>query len=300
MYALLFPGQGSQTVGMVETLYKKYQHVKKLFDTANNILNFNLSDIIFNGPLEKLTLTQYAQPALVTASAAILRCYLEEQGKDISEVSSYVAGHSLGEYSALVAAKALTFEDAIQLVYTRGCAMQEVVPEGKGSMAAIIGLTIEDIEACLPNDNTCVVANDNSNGQVVISGLNDSMEAVIKSLKIKGAKRCIPLSVSAPFHSHLMQKAADIMQDALSKVVLKDPIIPVVCNVMAQPITKKEDVKECLVEQICGRVRWRESILTLESLGVDNFIEVGPGKVLTGLGKRIIQDVNHSVLELSA
>ena len=299
MHALLFPGQGSQTVGMVESLYKKHKHVKKLFDTANEILNFNLSDIVFKGPLEKLTLTQYVQPALVTASTAILMCYLEEQSKDISKICSYVAGHSLGEYSALIAAKALTFEDAIQLVYARGCAMQRAVPTGKGSMAAIIGLTIEDIEVCMPPDGTCVIANDNCNGQVVISGLNESMELVMAALKNKGAKRCIPLTVSAPFHSPLMQKAADVMENALSKVVIHDPVMPVVSNIGAQPITTKEEVKKCLVEQICGRVRWRESILTLESLGVGNFIEVGPEKVLTGLGKRIIKDANHSALELN-
>lgn len=299
MHALLFPGQGSQTVGMVENLYEKHSAVKKLFDTANKILNFDLSDTIFNGPLEKLTLTQYAQPALVTASTAILNCYLAEQEKDISEVCAYVAGHSLGEYSALVAAKALSFEDAIQLVYTRGRAMQDAVPLGKGCMAAIIGLSIEEVEACLPNDNTCVVANDNSNGQVVISGLSESMEHVMEALKSKGAKRCIPLAVSAPFHSPLMQKAADVMKDALSKVIINDPIVPVVSNVLAQPINTKKDVEKCLVEQICGRVRWRESILTLESLGVDTFMEVGPGKVLTGLGKRIIKDASHSVLELN-
>lgn len=299
MHALLFPGQGSQTVGMVENLYENHLSVKKLFDSANNILNFNLSDVTFKGPLEKLTLTQYAQPALVAASTAILNCYLEEQGKDISDICSHVAGHSLGEYSALLAAKALSFEDAIQLVHTRGCAMQDAVPPGKGSMAAIIGLSIEDVEACMPDNGTCVVANDNSNGQVVISGLSEPMEKVMEALNNKGAKRCIPLSVSAPFHSPLMQKAADVMKDALSKVTIKDPVIPVVSNVLAQPITTKEQVKKCLVEQICGRVRWRESILTLASLGVDNFVEVGPGKVLTGLGKRILKDTNHLTLELN-
>lgn len=298
MRALLFPGQGSQTVGMVKNLYKQ-EHVKDLFEAANNILNFDLSDVIFNGPTEKLTLTQYAQPALLTASMAILNCYLAEQQKNIAEICAYVAGHSLGEYSALVAAKALTFEDAIQLVYTRGCAMQDAVPIGKGSMAAIIGLTIEDIESCLPNDGSCVIANDNSNGQVVISGLNESMEFVMEALKIKGAKRCISLAVSAPFHSPFMQKAAEVMKDALSKTIINDPIVPVISNVLAQPITTKEEIEKCLVDQICGRVRWRESILTLESLGVSDFNEVGPGSVLTGLGKRIIKDANHSILELN-
>jgi [acyl-carrier-protein] S-malonyltransferase len=298
MNALLFPGQGSQTVGMVKNLYTQ-QHVKALFETANNILNFDLSDIIFNGPVEKLTLTQYAQPALLTASMAILNCYLVEQKKDITEICSYVAGHSLGEYSAMVAAKALSFEDAIQLVYTRGCAMQDAVPIGKGSMAAIIGLTIEEIESCLPSDGRCVIANDNSNGQVVISGLNEAMEVAIEGLKIKGAKRCIPLAVSAPFHSPFMQKAADVMKDALSKIIINDPVVPVISNVLAKPIVKKDDIEQCLIEQICGRVRWRESILTLANFGVSDFHEVGPGAVLTGLGKRIIQDANHSILPLN-
>ena len=297
MRALLFPGQGSQTVGMIKNLYTQ-QSVKDLFDVANNILNFDLSDIIFNGPADKLMLTQYAQPALLTTSMAIFTCYLEEQKKDIVSICSYVAGHSLGEYSALVAAKVLSFEDAIQLVYTRGCAMQDSVPIGKGSMAAIIGLTIEEIELCLPNDGTCVIANDNSNGQVVISGLSESMECVMEDLKLKGAKRCILLAVSAPFHSPFMQKAADVMQDALSKVTINDPIVPVISNVLAQPITTKEEIEQCLVKQICGRVRWRESILTLESLGVSDFNEVGPGAVLTGLGKRIVKGANHSILEL--
>lgn len=297
MRALLFPGQGSQTVGMVKNLYTQ-QSVKDLFDVANNILNFDLSDIIFNGPADKLMLTQYAQPALLTASMAILTCYLEEQKEDIVSICSYVAGHSLGEYSAMVAAKVLSFEDAIQLVYTRGCAMQDSVPIGKGSMAAIIGLTIEEIELCLPNDGTCVIANDNSNGQVVISGLSESMECVMEDLKRKGAKRCILLAVSAPFHSPFMQKAADVMKDALSQVTINDPIVPVISNVLAKPITTKEEIEQCLIEQICGRVRWRESILTLANLGVSDFNEVGPGAVLTGLGKRIVKDANHSILEL--
>lgn len=298
MRALLFPGQGSQTVGMVKNLYTQ-QHVKDLFDAANNILNFDLADIVFNGPAEKLTLTKYAQPALLTASVAILNCYLEEQKKDITEIAAYVAGHSLGEYASMVAVKALSFEDAIQLVYTRGCAMQDAVPIGKGAMAAIIGLTIDDIESCLPYDGSCVIANDNSNGQVVISGLNESMECVMEALKVKGAKRCIPLAVSAPFHSPFMQKAADVMKDALSKVIINDPVISVISNVLAKPITTKEEIVQCLVEQICGRVRWRESILTLASLGVSDFKEVGPGEVLTGLGKRIIKDAKHSILALN-
>ncbi|WP_336882996.1 ACP S-malonyltransferase [Priestia koreensis] len=298
--AFVFPGQGSQAIGMGKDFFESYEQAKNIYQQADKALAFDLSGLIFEGNQEDLTLTYNAQPALLTTSTAMLRVF-EESG--IS--ADYVAGHSLGEYSALVAANAMTFEDAVVAVRKRGQFMDEAVPAGKGTMAAVLGMAASQLEE-VTNEVTAEghpvqLANINCPGQIVISGTVEGVEKASALAKEKGAKRAIPLVVSGPFHSSLMKPAAEKLNDTLQTLQLKDASIPVVSNVVAQPITSKEEIQQKLVEQLYSPVRWHESVETLIENGVDTFIEIGPGKVLAGLVKKVNRSVTiHSVYDLES
>ncbi|MEB6548157.1 ACP S-malonyltransferase [Heyndrickxia sporothermodurans] len=288
--AFVFPGQGSQTVGMGKSVVEKNDQAKSIFESADQRLGYSLSDIIFNGPDEKLTLTTNAQPALLTTSIAILTC-LEEAGIR----PDYTAGHSLGEYSALVAAGAMDFEDAVFAVHKRGEYMEEAVPNGEGTMAAILGMDRNDLQKVTDevtaNGDSVQLANLNCPGQIVISGTVKGVEKASVLAKEKGAKRALPLQVSGPFHSELMKPAAQKFVEVLDEVKVQDSKIPVIANVTAAPISKASDIKEKLIEQLYSPVLWEDSVLTMLELGVDTFIEIGPGKVLSGLIKKINRNV---------
>ncbi|MDP2193112.1 MAG: ACP S-malonyltransferase [Alphaproteobacteria bacterium] len=296
--ALLFPGQGSQKVGMVSALYQENASVHEVFNRASQIVGWDMASLVFEGPMEKLTQTEFAQPALLTASYVLLNHHLHRAQKAIGDVCSHVAGHSLGEYSALVAAGAIDFEDALAVVAHRGRLMRDAMTPGEGSMIAVIGLSADDLEPHLNPAITFHIANDNGAGQVVLSGLSTYQEDMITLAKSLGAKKCIPLSVSGAFHSPYMQKAADQLADVLNKTTFRKPHVPIVMNVAAKPVDNPSDIKDLLIQQVCGRVRWRESILKLTELATHTFTEVGPGQVLTGLGKRIAPDVTHQSLNL--
>lgn len=284
--AFLFPGQGSQAVGMGKQLAEGYEEGAKVFHQADEILNDSLSSLIFEGPQETLTLTTNAQPALLTTSVAILKV-LEQY--DITP--DYVAGHSLGEYSALVAAGALSFEDGVYAVRKRGEYMEEAVPNGEGAMAAILGADpdmLKQVTEKVTNEGYPVqVANMNSTKQIVISGTKQGVELASERAKENGAKRAVPLRVSGPFHSSLMKPAAEKFRGVLNEMKIEDAKIPVVANVTADCITRKEDIQEKLIEQLYSPVLWYPSIERMVELGVDTFIEIGPGKVLAGLMKSI-------------
>ena len=300
--AVTFPGQGSQSIGMGASLIEGSAAAKAVFQEVDEALGEKLSDIILNGPEDTLTLTANAQPALMAVSIAAMRA-LEEKGFSLSENAAFVAGHSLGEYSALCAAGTFTLADTARLLRIRGNAMQAAVPVGNGAMAAIIGLEHSDVvEICTQASQTgaCQIANDNGGGQLVISGVAGAVEIAVGLASDKGAKRAMLLSVSAPFHSTLMQPAADAMAEALSDVAMNDPIVPLIANGSAQPIQNAEKIRELLVEQVTGQVRWRETIEWLGQNGVETLMEVGSGKVLSGLARRINRDlksVNVSAFE---
>ena len=288
MSALLFPGQGSQTVGMGIEFYTNFELVKKIFKEADDKLKYPISKIILEGPEDKLQLTQNTQPAILTVSYSIFRVLKDEFGFDFSSFK-FFAGHSLGEYSALVCSDCLNFEDALHLLHERGKAMQEAVPIGKGSMIAILGMKIQEILSLLKLQNNdggvCEIANDNANGQVIVSGNKekvDSFQNILKEKKIKS----IPLKVSAPFHCSLMKPAANIMKDKIKITNFKKPQFRIINNVNANPEENPENIKSLLIEQIFSTVKWRETILKMREEGVKNFIEIGPGKVLTGMVKR--------------
>jgi [acyl-carrier-protein] S-malonyltransferase len=288
--AFIFPGQGSQAVGMGKALVDRFPVARAVFDEVDAALGEKLSDVIWNGPAEALTLTTNAQPALMAVSLAAMRV-LEAEGVTVAGKASYVAGHSLGEYSALAAAGALSVADAARLLRIRGRAMQEAVPVGAGAMAALIGLDLDAAQAVATEaaaGEVCSVANDNGGGQVVISGAKTAIDRAVEIAKAKGAKRAILLPVSAPFHCALMAPAAVAMRDALATATVTAPVVPVVANVVAAPISDPEEIRRRLVEQVTGVVRWRESIAWLAGAGVTVFVEIGAGKVLSGLVKRIV------------
>jgi [acyl-carrier-protein] S-malonyltransferase len=288
--AFTFPGQGSQVIGMGKALADAFPAARAVFDEVDSALGEKLSALIWDGPIETLTLTENAQPALMATSLAGIRALEAEAGLDLSQAAAFVAGHSLGEYSALAAARAFTIGDAARLLRIRGKAMQAATPVGVGAMAAILGLdfdTVVAVAAEAAQGEVCQAANDNGGGQVVISGHKAAVERACEIAKAKGAKRAIPLPVSAPFHCALMQPAADAMAQALSQVTVSRPVVPVVANVRAAPVSDPADIVKCLVEQVTGTVRWRECVTAMAATGVTTFYEVGAGKVLTGLVKRI-------------
>tara|TARA_E500000178_G_scaffold185920_1_gene184144 strand:+ start:10959 stop:11900 length:942 start_codon:yes stop_codon:yes gene_type:complete len=292
MNALLFPGQGSQLVGMGSELFTKFELVKKIFKKADEKLNFPISKLILEGPEKDLQLTKNTQPAILTVSYSIFKVIKEEFDFDFKNFK-FFAGHSLGEYSALVCAEALKFEDALYLLRERGKAMQESVPVGKGKMIATLGSSIDEIikliNLSIKEGKICEIANDNSDGQLIISGDTESVDSFIKFLKEKKIK-FIPLKVSAPFHCSLMEPAAEIMKDKIYNTNFTNPIFKIVNNVTANPEIDVEKIKDLLIKQIYTTVRWRESIITMHELGVKNFVEIGPGKVLSGMVKRTIKD----------
>jgi [acyl-carrier-protein] S-malonyltransferase len=288
--AFTFPGQGSQAVGMGKALADAFPAARAVFDEVDTALGEKLSAIMWDGPAERLTLTENAQPALMAVSFAAMRVLESEAGVDLKRDAAFVAGHSLGEYSALAAVGSFTVSDTARLLRIRGRAMQEAVQVGAGAMAALLGLEF-DVAAAIAAEaaqgQVCQAANDNGGGQVVVSGDKAAVERAVEIAKQKGARRAMMLTVSAPFHCALMQPAADAMRDALAKVVAKPPAVPLVANVLAQPVTEPDDIVRRLVEQVTGTVRWRESVAFMAGEGVTTFYEVGAGKVLSGLVKRI-------------
>lgn len=287
---LVFPGQGSQSVGMGKDLYDNNPVARAVFDEVDDALNQKLSDIIFNGPMDELTLTTNVQPAIMAASIAMLRA-------SNIELTQYVAGHSLGEYTALCAAGALSVGDAARLLRLRGDAMQRAVPVGAGLTAVILGLDIEKVrEICVQTD--CDVANDNSPGQVVVSGAKDIVEKTLELAKGAGAKRAMPLALSVPVHCRIQAPAADEMRAALEKIEIKTPNAILISNKTAAPMSDPAEIKEALVYQITHGVRWRESVLKMHELGITETVEVGPGSVLTGLTPRICPDMTARKLEI--
>jgi [acyl-carrier-protein] S-malonyltransferase len=292
--AFVFPGQGSQAVGMGAELAKAYALARAVFDEVDAALDQKLSAIMFEGPIETLTLTENAQPALMAVSLAVMRV-LEERGVALSSRVKFVAGHSLGEYSALAAAGALTVADAARLLRTRGRAMQEAVPVGMGAMAALLGVgrdVAEKLAAEAAEGEVCQVANDNEPAQAVISGTKAAIDRAARLAKAHGVRRFIPLNVSAPFHCALMQPAADAMAAALRDVSIVRPAVPLIANVVAAPIADPVEIKLCLIEQVTGTVRWRECVSAMAAEGVTDVYEIGSGKVLAGLAKRIVPSLN--------
>ena len=291
MRAFVFPGQGAQSIGMGRELAEVYPSAREVFDRVDEALGEKLSDLIWDGDIDTLTLTRNAQPALMAASMAAFRA-LEAEGITIRD-ANFVAGHSLGEYSALCAAGSLTLEDAARLLRLRGQAMQEAVPVGQGAMAAILGLdfaTVDRIAREVAGEEVVQAANDNDPGQVVISGHKGAVERAAAAMKEAGAKRALMLPVSAPFHSVLMQPAAAVMAEALAGVDIQPPAVPLVANVRAEAVTEPGAIRRLLVEQVTGTVRWRESVANMAQAGVAEFWEIGAGKALSGMIKRIARD----------
>ena len=286
----IFPGQGSQSVGMGYELYKNYADARAVFDAVDDALNEKLSDIIFNGPMEELTLTRNVQPAIMATSIAILRT-------SKLPITQYVAGHSLGEYTALCAAGAISLADTAKLLRLRGDAMQRAVPVGQGLTAVILGLDIDVVRDICAKTN-CDIANDNTPGQVVISGTKDIVEKTLDLARDTGAKRAMPLALSVPVHCRIQQPAAEEMRKALANTEIKTPIAPLISNKTCTPISDANEIRDALVYQITHGVRWRESILEMNKMGIDETIEIGPGAVLTGLTKRICPEMNAIKLEV--
>ena len=286
----VFPGQGSQVVGMGKALADTFAAARDVFGAVDEALGEKLTAVMWEGPADRLTLTENAQPALMAVSLAAMRVLDREAGLDLKRDAAFVAGHSLGEYSALAAAGALTVPDTARLLRTRGRAMQAAVPVGAGAMAALLGLDFDAavaVAAEAAQGQVCQAANDNGGGQVVVSGDKAAVERAVEIAKGKGARRAMLLPVSAPFHCALMQPAADVMAEALAKVQVKPPVVPLVANVLARPISEPSELVKSLIAQVTGTVRWRESVAFMASAGVDRFYEVGAGKALSGLVKRI-------------
>jgi [acyl-carrier-protein] S-malonyltransferase len=291
--AFVFPGQGSQAVGMGKALAENFPAARLVFEEVDSALGEKLTKVIWEGPAETLTLTENAQPALMAVSLAAMRALEAEAGFDLARDAQFVAGHSLGEYSALAAAGALSLSDTARLLRIRGRAMQQAVPVGQGAMAALIGLSFEEAAAvaaaAAQAGGICQAANDNGGGQVVVSGEKAAVERAVEIAKANGAKRAMLLPVSAPFHCALMAPAADAMAKALQNVPVLRPTVPVVANVLAKPVTDPEQIIQNLVAQVTGTVRWRESVAYMAQAGAKAFYEVGAGKVLSGLVKRIAE-----------
>jgi [acyl-carrier-protein] S-malonyltransferase len=286
--AFIFPGQGSQKVGMAKDFYDSFSVAKEVFECVNDTLNYDLSKIIFEGENEELALTVNTQPALMATSIAILRTLSQEIGKDITTLCDVVAGHSLGEYSALCAADSISLEDATKLLKIRSTSMQDASPKGEGAMAACIGISFSSLNQlidALITDGVCQIANDNVEGQIVISGHEYNIDRVIAALKDTGHK-AIKLKVSAPFHSELIKNAEIPMQNILDKVEIKTPKIPLLANVTADLVSSPKDIRQNLVDQICGTVRWRETMDKFSELGITELVEIGSGQVLSGLAKK--------------
>lgn len=293
MHAFLFPGQGAQAIGMGKDLAENFLVSKNVFEEVNDALGQDLSGLIWDGDIETLTLTENAQPALMATSIAAIKA-LEAEGIKFDQ-ASYIAGHSLGEYSALCAAGSLSLTDTAKLLRIRGKAMQDAVPFGLGAMAAILGLdfdTVSQITNLSSDDQICQAANDNDPGQVVISGHKNAVDQTIELAKDAGAKRAVLLPVSAPFHCSLMQPAAEIMAKALNDIKLEDPIVPLVANVRANEQNNGDMIKDLLIEQVTGSVRWRESIEFMSSKGVSEVFEIGAGKALSGMVRRINREIS--------
>ncbi len=297
--AFVFPGQGSQDVGMGKALAEAFPSARAVFDEVDDALGQKLSAIMWEGPKETLTLTENAQPALMAVSMAVMRVLEKEKGFSLADKVKFVAGHSLGEYSALAAAGAFSLADAARLLKLRGQAMQKAVPVGVGAMAALLGVGIEAAEkvaAEAAQGDVCQIANDNDPTQIVLSGHKTAIDRVAEIGKKYGVRRAVPLPVSAPFHCALMQPAADAMAEALANVTVNKPVVPVVANVLAAPISDPEEIKKRLVEQVTGTVRWRESVATMAASGITDFYEIGAGKVLAGLVKRTATTANAASL----
>jgi [acyl-carrier-protein] S-malonyltransferase len=290
--AYVFPGQGSQAVGMGKALAERFAAARQVFEEVDAALGEKLSTVMWEGPAEKVTLTENTQPALVAVSLAAMRVLETEAGVDLKREAKFVAGHSVGEYSALAAAGALTLADAVQLTRIRGRAMQQAVPVGLGAMAALLGVDFEQaaaIAAEAAQGEIVEAANDNGGGQVVVSGHKAAVERAVEIAKAKGVRRAMMLPVSAPFHSSLMRPAAEAMEKALARVDIRPPSVPLVANVLAKPVSDPTQIARGLVEQVTGTVRWRESVAFMVAAGVTTFYEVGSGKVLSGLVKRIAE-----------
>jgi [acyl-carrier-protein] S-malonyltransferase len=288
--AFVFPGQGSQAVGMGKELAAAHGHAREVFEEVDDALGQNLSRLMFEGPEDELILTENAQPALMAMSLAVVRVIELDGGRPLAQLGDFVAGHSLGEYSALAAVGALSVSQTAQLLKVRGLAMQKAVPVGEGAMAALLGIDIDDadeIAAEAAEDGVCSAANDNAPGQVVVSGDVKAVERAIVIAKDRGAKRAMKLPVSAPFHCALMEPAARAMSDALADIEILKPALPVISNVTARATVDPDEIKRLLVEQVTGTVRWRESMLHLGAHDVESVVELGSGKVLSGLIKRI-------------
>ena len=308
MRAFIFPGQGSQAVGMGKVLADAFAPARDVFKEVDEALSQNLSRLMWEGPESDLILTENAQPAIMAASMAVIRILQREAGLDLARHTRLVAGHSLGEYSALCAAGAFTLGDTAKLLKIRGRAMQEAVPVGVGAMIALIGADValaeeaakEAVAAATEKDPVCVVANDNAPGQVVISGLKATVERAGEIAKAKGVKRVLPLAVSAPFHCPLMRPAADKMAEALAAVTIRPPAVPLIANVTAAQTAEPDTIRRLLVEQVTARVRWRESVLALREAGVEMTVEAGGNKVLTGMVKRIDKELATATLDSAA
>lgn len=295
-YAFVFPGQGSQFVGMGKELAENFKTAKEVFQEVNDALSQDLFKLMVEGPENELTLTANAQPALMANSMAIVRVLEKDFGVKLKDKAAFVAGHSLGEYSAACAAGVFSLEDTAKLLRIRGDAMQKAVPVGVGGMAAVMGVSFKDVqalaEACADEDNLCVAANDNADGQVVLSGHLKAIEKAVEIASEFGAKRCIKLPVSAPFHSPLMQPVAEVMARALMQVEAHDAQIPLIANVLASAITDHKEIVKRLVEQVTGSVRWRESVIYMKEQGVTDVAELGAGKVLANIIKRSDKEMN--------